>query len=125
MRKKVLIVDDSPSILTSLKDILDELGFAVTSASNGGEAYAQVENTKFNMIITDLKMPIMDGIEFVERAKQLSNCKFVPIVMLSSEDDKKKVASARKAGISTFMKKPINEGKFTAMLNIVLGSSSS
>jgi len=125
MRKKVLIVDDSPSVLAALKDILDELGFAVTSASNGEEAYTQVENTKFNMIITDLKMPIMDGIEFIERAKQLSNCKFVPIVMLSSVDDEEKVASARKAGISTFIKKPINEGKFTAMLNIVLGSSSS
>jgi two-component system chemotaxis response regulator CheY len=125
MRKKVLIVDDSPSVLAVLKDILDELGFAVTSSSNGEEAYTQVENTKFNMIITDLKMPIMDGIEFIERAKQLSNCKFVPIVMLSSVDDEEKVASARKAGVSTFMKKPINEGKFTAMLNIVLGSSSS
>jgi len=125
MRKKVLIVDDSPSVLAILNDILDELGFAVTSASNGAEAYAQVENTKFNMIITDLKMPIMDGIEFIERAKQLSNCKFVPIVMLSSVDDEEKVASARKAGVSTFIKKPINEGKLTAMLNIVLGSSSS
>ena len=125
MRKKVLIVDDSPSVLAILNDILDELGFAVTSARNGAEAYTQVENTKFNMIITDLKMPIMDGIEFIERAKQLSNCKFVPIVMLSSVDDEEKVASARKAGVSTFIKKPINEGKLTAMLNIVLGSSSS
>jgi len=45
--------------------------------------------------------------------------------MLSSVDDEEKVAEARKAGISTFMKKPINEGKFTAMLQIVLGPASS
>jgi len=121
MRKKVLIVDDSPSVLAILNDILDSLGYAVTTACNGKEAYSLAEHTKFNMIVTDLAMPEMDGIEFVKRAKKLSNCKFVPIVMLSSESDETKVAEARKSGVSTFIKKPINEGRFTAMMQIVLG----
>lgn len=82
-----------------------------------------VETTKFNTIVTDLKMPVMDGIEFVKSAKQRSNCKFVPMVMLSSEVDEAKIATARKAGASTFIKKPINESQFTAMLKIVLGAA--
>ena len=65
----------------------------------------------------------MDGVEFVKSARQLSNCKFVPMVMLSSEDDEARIAAARKAGVSTFMRKPINEGQFTAMLKIVLGAA--
>jgi len=125
MRKKVLIVDDSPSVLAILKDLLDELGFAVISANNGQEAFSHIEKSRFNMIITDLKMPVMDGIEFVKRAKASPNCKFVPVVMLSSEEDEAKIAEARKAGVSTFMKKPINKGQFTAMVQIVLGSASS
>lgn len=72
------------------------------------------------MIVTDLKMPVMDGVEFVKSAKQLLNCKFVPMVMLSPQDDDAKIATARKAGVSTFKKKPINAGQFTAMLKIVL-----
>ena len=125
MKKQILIVDDSPSVLAVLSDLFVELGYEVTSACNGQEAYAQVESTKFNMIVTDLKMPVMDGVEFVKRAKQLPNCKFVPMVMLSSVDDEAKIAVARKAGVSTFMRKPINKGQFTAMLKIVLGSASS
>jgi two-component system chemotaxis response regulator CheY len=124
MKKKVLIVDDSPSILAILKDILDDLGYAVTSACNGEEAYALVENTKFNMIVTDLSMPVMNGIEFIKGAKQLSNCKFTPIVVLSSSNDETNIVAARKAGASTFLTKPINKGQFIAMFKIVLGGAS-
>jgi two-component system chemotaxis response regulator CheY len=123
MKKKVLVVDDSPSVLAMLKDILDDLGYAVTSACNGAEAYVQVESTKFNMIITDLSMPVMDGIEFIKSAKKLPNCKFVPIVVLSYANDEAKIVAARKAGASTFLNKPVNKGQFTAILQIVLGPS--
>lgn len=123
MKKKILVVDDSPTILAKLNDLLTGLGFDVTSANNGKEAYSYVEKNPFNMIITDLKMPVMDGIEFVKRAKSLSNCKFVPIVMLSSEEDEKNITEARRAGVSTFLKKPIKDAQFTAMVNIVLGSA--
>ena len=122
MKKKILIVDDSPSVLEVLYDILNGLGYAVTSACNGEDAYEQVESITFNMIITDLVMPGMNGIEFVKRAKKLANCKFVPVVMLSSEGSEAKIADARRAGVSTFLKKPINEDKFIAMVKIVLGA---
>lgn len=124
MKKKVLVVDDSPTIVAMLKDLLSELGFDVTSAGDGREAYRYVETSMFNMIITDLKMPIMDGIEFVRQAKKLPNCKFVPIVMLSSEDDQDKIIEARRVGVSTFLKKPIRDSQFIAMMNIVLGPAS-
>ena len=121
MAKKILIVDDSPSVLAILEDMLDGLGYEAVTAGNGKEALAEVEQSKFDLIITDLSMPILDGIEFVRQAKQLANCKFVPIVMLSSEEDEAKIAAAKQVGISTFLRKPIKENQLKTILLVVLG----
>ena len=122
MRKKILIVDDSPSVLAVLDDMLDTLGYEVTAVSNGKEAVQKIEAAKFDLIITDLSMPVMDGIAFVQAAKQLANCKFVPIVMLSSEEDETKIAEARRVGISTVLRKPVKEMQLKTILKVVLGA---
>lgn len=122
MVKKILIVEDSPSVLAILEDMLTELGYAVTTATNGQQACQLIEAEKYNLIITDLSMPVMDGIEFVKTAKLMPNCKFVPIVMLSSEDDEAKIAEAKSVGISTFLRKPVKEIQLKTILQVVLGS---
>ena len=124
MKKSVLIVDDSPTAVTFLKDIIDNLGYETASAQNGQEALAHLETNKVNMIFTDLEMPVMDGVQFVKNAKRLSNCRFVPIVMVSSENNESRIVEARKAGASTFLKKPVNEGQLIAMIKIILGPAS-
>jgi len=120
--KHILIVDDSPSVLAVLEDMLTELGYQATSASNGEEACRKVETTRFDLIITDLTMPVMDGIAFAQAAKQQPNCKFVPIVMLSSEEDEAKIAEAKQVGISTFLRKPVKEHQLKTILQLVLGA---
>ncbi|MGW8312519.1 MAG: response regulator [Desulfuromonadales bacterium] len=122
MTKKILIVDDSPSVLAILEDMLDDLGYEVVTASNGKQACQQLETTQFNLIITDLAMPVMDGIAFAETAKKMPNCKFVPIVMLSSEEDEAKIAEAKRVGISTFLRKPVKELQLKTILKVVLGA---
>ncbi len=122
MAKKILIVDDSPSVLAILEDILTGLGYAVEKAEDGQEAMQRVAEVRFDLIITDLTMPVMDGITFVREAKQCANCKFVPIVMLSSEEDETKIAQAKQFGISTFLRKPIKEKQLQIILQVVLGS---
>lgn len=119
--KKILIIDDSPSVLAILEDMLEALGYAVTAASDGKQACALLENCQYNLIITDLTMPVMDGIEFAQAAKKMANCKFVPIVMLSSEEDDSKIAEAKRVGISTFLRKPIKENQLKTILQVVLG----
>jgi len=120
--KKILIVDDSPSVLAVLEDMLDELGYEVATASDGKKACLLLETTRYDLIITDLTMPVMDGIVFAQTAKQMPNCKFVPIVMLSSEEDETKIAEAKKVGISTFLRKPVKEVQLKTILRVVLGS---
>ena len=122
MAKKILIVDDSPSVLAVLEDMLDDLGYEVVTAGNGKEACLLLETNRYDLIITDLTMPVMDGIVFVQAAKQMPNCKFVPIVMLSSEEDEAKIAEAKKVGISTFLRKPVKEIQLKTILKVVLGS---
>lgn len=122
MSKKILIVDDSPVVLAMLEDALTGMGYAVTAAGNGQAGLKQIEAGKFDLIITDLSMPVMDGIAFVKAAKQLPNCKFVPIVFLSSEEDEAKIAEAKKAGASTFLRKPFKENQLATILKVVLGA---
>lgn len=122
VKKKILVVDDSPVVLAMMDDMLSELSYEVTTADNGHVACDQIESSRFNMIITDLKMPNMDGIEFTKRAKQMPNCKFVPIVMLSSEEDDEMIKEAKLMGISTFLRKPVKENQLKTILQVVLGS---
>ncbi len=69
MSKQILIVDDSPVVLAMLEDALVGMGYGVTAAANGEEGLKQVEARKFDLIITDLSMPVMDGISFVKAVK--------------------------------------------------------
>jgi two-component system chemotaxis response regulator CheY len=102
--------------------MLDELGYEAATATNGKHACQLLETNRYDLIITDLTMPVMDGIAFAQTAKQMPNCKFVPIVMLSSVEDEAKIAEAKQVGISTFLRKPVKEIQLKTILKVVLGS---
>lgn len=121
-QKSILIVEDSPSVRAMLADMLVNEGYIVMEAVDGHEAFKMVEYLKFDLIITDLSMPVMDGVEFIRRAKKLPLCRFVPIVVLSSEEDVRKVDEAKNAGASTYLSKPFKELQLRAMLKVVLGN---
>lgn len=123
MKKSILVVDDSHVVVSMLSDMLEGLGFDVTGALGGMDGLAHIEQHRYDMIITDLNMPEMGGVEFTEKAKKHPNCKFVPIVMISGEDDTDKIGEAKRIGISTFLHKPVKEAQLKAILQIVLGSS--
>lgn len=121
MKKKILLVDDSPLILQLMTDMLDEFDHEVTALTCALQACERVESTKFDMIITDLNMPNMDGIEFARRAKQLPACKFTPIVMVSCEGNEERIAEAKQMGISTFLSKPVKDTHLKGMIQMTLG----
>lgn len=122
MKKKILVVDDSSFILKVIDDMLSELNYDVTTADNGASACALVESNLYDMIITDLHMPDMDGIEFTKRVKLIPERRFIPIVMLSSEGDEEKIAEAKQMGVSTFLRKPVKETQLKAILQIAVGT---
>ncbi len=120
--KSILIVDDSPSIRAMLGDMLESAGYKVMEAVDGHEAFKLVEYLKFDLIITDLSMPVMDGISFIRKAKTLPLCRFVPIVVLSSEEEGSKIEEAKRVGASTYLTKPFKEQQLRSMLRVVLGT---
>lgn len=120
-QKTILIVEDSASMRAILADMLTDAGYRVIEATDGHAGLELVRETKFDLIITDLTMPVLDGIAFVREAKKLPLCRFVPIVVLTSEGDLKKLDEAKQAGASTWLSKPFKENQLRAMLKMVLG----
>ncbi len=122
MKKEILLVDDSPLCLSMLSDMLVEFEHEVTALTSALQALEKVsDGHQFDMIITDLNMPNMDGIEFVRRARQIPSCRFTPIVMVSSEGDEAKIVEAKQMGIATFLHKPVRESRLKGLIQLTLG----
>lgn len=125
LKKSILVLDDSPFMLKVIGDMLRKFNYDVTAVDNTNEACQKVESIRYDMIITDLNMPVMNGLEFAKQVKTYSHYKFVPIVMLSSEINDENTSKAKEAGISTFLSKPPNEGHLKTLLQITLSKRKS
>ncbi len=106
MAKTILIVDDSFSLRQTLGIALKSAGYDVVEAVDGKDALTKLDGRKFNLIISDVNMPNMDGISFVKAAKLLPSYKFTPIIMLTTEGDETKKAEGRAAGVRAWVIKP-------------------
>jgi len=106
MSKTILIVDDSFSLRRTLAIALKGAGYDVVEAGDGKEALGCLDGRKFNLIISDVNMPNMDGISFVKAAKQLPNYRFTPVIMLTTETDQSKIAEGKAAGVRAWVVKP-------------------
>jgi two-component system chemotaxis response regulator CheY len=103
----ILILDDSPAMVMNLAQILKKAGYEVTTAGNGKEGITELTNgLKPTVILTDLNMPEMDGIEFIKEARKSAATKFTPIIVLSGDSDGRKRDEARAAGASGWLTKP-------------------
>lgn len=104
---KILLVDDSVTILLSISGILGKAGYAVETAASAAEGLAKLEaGYRPNLLITDLNMPGMNGIEFIKEVRKMPPCKFVPILFLTTESQQEKKAEAKAAGASGWLVKP-------------------
>ena len=104
--KKILLVDDSASVRKVAGIALSSAGYSVLEASNGREALGKMTGDKIHLIISDVNMPVMDGIEFLKEVKRHPNYRFTPVIMLTTEagDDMKQ--AGRAAGAKAWIVKP-------------------
>ena len=103
MSQKILIIDDERAVRTSLRDILEYENYSVEEAETAVQALEILKNTVFDAIFCDIKMPKMDGIEFLERAKTLTD---TPIIMISGHGTIDTSVDALKKGAYDFIEKP-------------------
>ena len=104
--KSILIVDDYPAVRRAIKDIITGLGMTAEEAENGLEAQAVLKNKKFDMVISDLVMPEMDGFELTEALRNTSEYRRLPIVIISTHDDAKYIFRALHLGADDYIIKP-------------------
>ncbi|HHN64374.1 MAG TPA: response regulator [Nitrospirae bacterium] len=108
MAKTIMIVDDSQTMIMSLKATLEMNGFRVESAYDGLQALNRLKSgLKPDLIITDINMPNMDGIEFIKNARMVSGLRFTPILALTTESQQAKRNEAKKAGATGWLVKPV------------------
>ena len=109
MGKKILIVDDSRTIRQQVGFTLTKEGFEVVEAEDGQDGLNKLQaNADISMVVSDVNMPNMGGLEMVEAIRQIEQFKFLPIIMLTTESSGDKVERAKKAGASGWLVKPFN-----------------
>lgn len=116
MNKTILTVDDSASIRQMVSFTLHQAGHTVIEAVDGVDALAKLQLHPADLIVTDLNMPNMDGIELIRRIRALPTGKFVPIVLLTTESQAAKKTEARTAGATGWIVKPFTPAQLVAVL---------
>jgi two-component system chemotaxis response regulator CheY len=108
MSKTILLVDDSTTMVMSVKSTLEMNDFLVETAGDGIEALAKLKGgPKPDLIITDINMPNMGGLEFIKNVRALSGYNFTPILTLTTESDVEKRDEAKQLGATGWIVKPV------------------
>lgn len=122
MSKCILVVDDSETVRQVLQLTLSNAGFEVVEAVDGVDALAKLTEAKsIDMIITDLNMPNMDGLQLIKNIREQGNYRFTPIVMLTTESSEGKKQAGREAGASGWIVKPFKPEQLLKVVKMVLG----
>lgn len=121
MAKKILCVDNSASIRQLVSMTLSGAGYAVTEAGDGQEALGKVQANDFSLVVTDLNMPTMDGLTMIRKLRQLSSCRGVPIIFLTTESSDDKKREAKEAGATGWITKPFRQEQLLAVVKKLLG----
>ncbi len=116
MGRLILIVDDSASMRQLVTFALKDAGYDVIAAVDGKDALGKVNGTKVDMVVTDLNMPNMDGIELIRQLRAGSTNKYTPVVMLTTESQDAKKQEGRAAGASGWIVKPFKPEKLISVI---------
>ena len=104
----VLLVEDEYELSSSLKSAIGEYFYSFTLASNGIDGLKEFENNKVDLVITDINMPNMNGLELVKKIRAEDKYVDIPIIMVTTEGGKAEVITALKAGVNNYIVKPFS-----------------
>jgi len=110
---KILVVDDEPDCISILQCRLEWCHYDVSSARNGEEALRMMEDERPDVILLDTNMPVMDGIELLERMRRNAVMKDIPVIMVTALCQKQDIAAAAVYGVADYVTKPVD---FTNLL---------
>lgn len=120
--RRVIAVDDSPTVLASIELALKKRGYELELFQHPVRALERISARSPNLVLTDLNMPGMDGIELVRRVRSMPPpVRFVPVVVLTTETQRAKKEEARKAGATAWVTKPFTPEGLEAVIARLLG----
>ncbi len=120
--KTVLSVDDSASVRQMVKLTLTGAGYEVIQANDGAEGLAKARGQAVDMVLTDVNMPVMNGLALIRELRQLPSYKGVPIIFLTTESDEALKREAKAAGATGWITKPFQQEQLVAVVKKVLGA---
>ena len=112
--KHILVVDDEPLVRSSLGELLTISGYSVSTAANGKEALELLKNYNADIVITDMKMPVMDGIQLLKRIK--AGHPGTPVIMISGYGSIESAVEAMKEGAYDYVTKPIVDNEIKIVI---------
>lgn len=116
MGKLALVVDDSAVIRRVVCTTLKAAGYETVDAANGDAALTVAKTQEFALVITDMNMPVMSGLELIRELRALANYRFTPIVFLTTETNDRLRAEALDAGATAWVVKPFQPEKILTVI---------
>ncbi len=117
---RAFVIDDSRAARTMVGNMLSQLGFEICAAEHGQDALDKLqEGEPPAAVVVDWNMPVMDGVEFARAFRQIEQYKTTPLLMISSEADPRRVATALLAGIDEYLFKPVDSEMIRERLEIM------
>ena len=120
MSKVIMTADDSASVRQMVNFTLKQAGYEVLEAVDGKEAFEKLGKSPADMLITDLNMPNLNGIELIKKVRADSRLKFMPIVMLTTESQDAKKQEGKSAGATAWIVKPFTPKQLLAVVKKIL-----
>jgi two-component system, OmpR family, alkaline phosphatase synthesis response regulator PhoP len=122
-QRTIMVVDDNPDIITIVKTILEGKGYNVLSASSGQELLNLLTDRKPDLIILDIMMPEMDGLEVLGRLKAVTETASIPVILLTAKVQYEDVLGGYKLGADYYITKPFTSTQLVNGINLLLGES--
>lgn len=118
--KKILYVDDAHSLRQLMEMVLSK-HYQISLAGNGAEGLEQAQKSDFDLVISDINMPVMNGFELLENLRKLDQYKFTPILMLTTEASAEMKEQGKQSGATGWIIKPFDPDKIMKVIERVLG----
>lgn len=120
MSKQILIVDDSESVREVLVYSLENAGYEIIVACDGKDALNYFDGRTIDLLLTDFHMPNLNGLDLILKVRQNENYKFIPIIVLTTENQIEMMKEAKASGATGWIMKPFNTEKLLQTLRKVI-----
>lgn len=120
MLKRLLVVDDEPNLLRAVAAVLRSEGFEVMTARNGKDALLQIAKFLPDLIVSDVRMPVMDGYTLARQLRSAPHTNLIPIVFLTAKGETEDRIEGFRSGVDVYLTKPFEPDELIAVINNIL-----